>query len=446
MNIPGKTLRCLIVEDVEDDAQLMLRQLRTDGHDVTWERVDTPEAMRAALQRQPWDLVLSDYRMPRFSGLAAFEVLRASGLDLPFIIVSGTIGEETAVAAMKAGVDDYLIKGQLDHLSVAVERELRNAATRRERAAVAAALQKTQALLTQTEALGKIGGWEFDVETKQQTWTEAVYAIHELDRSVHPTVELGVNFYTPESQPIIAQAVQRAIELGEPFDVELEIITAKGHRRSIHAVGQTDPARRKVSGFIHDITERKQAEAVRRASEERHRTILQTAQEGFWLVDASGRLVEVNEAYIRMSGYSGEELLGMGIPDLEAAETAAAAAEHMQRIMRQGSDRFETKHRRKDGSVFDLEINVQVQSGEGRGFVCFLHDITKRKQAEAARRLHAEELRLRNETLTRFNTAAVGRELRMIELKREVNALCAQLGEPPRHRVADPAPAPEDTP
>jgi signal transduction histidine kinase/DNA-binding response OmpR family regulator len=145
MSATTKSLRCLIVEDVEDDAQLMLRQLRAAGYDVTWERVDTPEAMRAALEHQPWDVVLSDYRMPRFSGLEAFELLRTSGRDLPFIIVSGTIGEETAVAAMKAGVGDYLIKGQLDHLPVAVERELRHAATRRERKVADAALRRTEA-------------------------------------------------------------------------------------------------------------------------------------------------------------------------------------------------------------------------------------------------------------------------------------------------------------
>ena len=145
MSATAKSLHCLIVEDVEADAQLILRQLRTGGYDVIGERVDTPEAMRAALARQPWDVVLSDYRMPRFSGLAALEILRASGIDLPFMIVSGTIGEEVAVAAMKAGVDDYLIKGELAHLTVAVERELRNAATRREHKAAAAALALNEA-------------------------------------------------------------------------------------------------------------------------------------------------------------------------------------------------------------------------------------------------------------------------------------------------------------
>jgi signal transduction histidine kinase len=122
------------------------------------------------------------------------------------------------------------------------------------------ALQKSQSLLVQAEKMGKLGGWEFDIETKQQTWTETVYEIHEMDITCRQTVDQGINFYTPASRPIIERAVQRAIEQGEPFDVELEIITAKGNLRSVHAIGKADLARRKVSGFFQDITERKKIE------------------------------------------------------------------------------------------------------------------------------------------------------------------------------------------
>ena len=163
MSATTKSLRCLIVEDVEDDALLMLHQLRTGGYDPTWERVDTPEAMRAALERQPWDVVLSDYRMPRFSGLAALELLRASGLDLPFIIVSGAIGEEIAVAAMKAGVDDYLVKGRLAHLTVAVEREMRNAVMRRKHREAKAEVQKSEARLAIALEASQSGVWDLDL-------------------------------------------------------------------------------------------------------------------------------------------------------------------------------------------------------------------------------------------------------------------------------------------
>ena len=123
----GIPLRVLIVEDSEDDALLLVRELQRGGYDVTFERVETAKAMAAALGRQEWDIVLADYTMPHFSGTAALELLRESGLDIPFIFVSGTIGEEIAVKAMKNGANDYLIKGNLKRLIPAIERELREA-------------------------------------------------------------------------------------------------------------------------------------------------------------------------------------------------------------------------------------------------------------------------------------------------------------------------------
>src|SRR5256886_1332475 len=123
----GKPLRVLMVEDSEDDALLVLRELRAAGYDLTLERVDTAAALAAALDRHPWDLVIGDYSMPHFSGTAALAMLRQRGLDVPYICVSGTITEELAVAAMKAGAHDYVTKGQLKRLLPAIERELREA-------------------------------------------------------------------------------------------------------------------------------------------------------------------------------------------------------------------------------------------------------------------------------------------------------------------------------
>ena len=123
----GKPLRVLMVEDSEDDALLVLRELRAAGYDLTHERVDTAAALAAALDRRPWDLVIGDYSMPHFSGTAALAMLRQRGLDVPYICVSGTITEELAVAAMKAGAHDYVTKGQLKRLLPAIERELREA-------------------------------------------------------------------------------------------------------------------------------------------------------------------------------------------------------------------------------------------------------------------------------------------------------------------------------
>src|SRR5437867_3730709 len=124
-------LRVLIIEDSEDDTRRLVRELERDGYESTFKRVDTAEAMAAALDEQAWDLVIADYSMPSFSSPAALKLLKEKELDLPFIIVSGTIGEDRAVEAMKAGAHDFILKNNLKRLLAAIQRELREASGRR---------------------------------------------------------------------------------------------------------------------------------------------------------------------------------------------------------------------------------------------------------------------------------------------------------------------------
>ena len=126
-------VRVLSVEDSEDDSLLLLRELRRGGYEPAHQRVDTREAMSRALEERPWDIILSDHSMPRFDCFAALALLQQSGLDLPFIIVSGAVGEETAVRAMKAGAHDYVPKTNLSRLNATIEREMRQMQVRRAR-------------------------------------------------------------------------------------------------------------------------------------------------------------------------------------------------------------------------------------------------------------------------------------------------------------------------
>ena len=151
MSVP---LRVLMIEDSEDDTALLVRELRRGSYDVTYERVDTPAAMSSALNKEKWDLVISDHSMPHFSGAAALKLLRQTESDVPFIFVSGTMGEEAAVAALKDGAQDYVMKTNLKRLVPAVQRELRELEERRERKRLERQVQQLQKF----EAIGRLAG------------------------------------------------------------------------------------------------------------------------------------------------------------------------------------------------------------------------------------------------------------------------------------------------
>ena len=157
--IAGNKLRVLIVEDSEDDTIIVLRELRNYGYELEYERVDSREAMEEALVDKKWDIVISDYAMPNFDGIRALKLMQARGNDMPFILVSGTIGEDVAVNAMKAGANDYILKDNLSRLSSAVKRELEEFKNRQELKRMEEAIQtlvKSTVIKTGEDAFHKI--------------------------------------------------------------------------------------------------------------------------------------------------------------------------------------------------------------------------------------------------------------------------------------------------
>ena len=146
-------LRVLFIEDSEDDVALQVRLLRQAGYDVAYSRVQSADELRTALQR-PWDIVISDYSMPHFSGTEALKVVRERGIDVPFIFVSGTIGEDAAVAALRVGAQDYLMKTNLARLIPSVQRELRESEERKQRKR----LEEQVHQLQRFEAIGRLAG------------------------------------------------------------------------------------------------------------------------------------------------------------------------------------------------------------------------------------------------------------------------------------------------
>lgn len=150
-------LRVLLVEDSVDDAELLVREIQHGGYAVDHIRVETAEEMQSALHQQSWDIIICDYNLPQFNGLRALEVLHESGVDLPFIIVSGSIGEETAVTALKAGAHDFIIKGHYARMPHVIRKELQEAEARRDRKRTEDALRRSEERFRRYFELGLIG-------------------------------------------------------------------------------------------------------------------------------------------------------------------------------------------------------------------------------------------------------------------------------------------------
>ncbi|MBI3046868.1 MAG: response regulator [Acidobacteria bacterium] len=258
-------LRALIVEDSEDDTEMLLRHLRRADLEVEWLRVETPDAMRAALQQRRWDVVLSDYSMPRFSAPAAAALLREEGLDIPFIIVSGTIGEETAVTALKAGAHDFMTKGNLSRLIPAIERELKDAEERHRRREVEHALTDMRERMRFALEAVEVGTWEWDILTGSVVWSDMQERLHGLaPGSFRGTIDAFYDLVHPDDHRQL-QGIREMFLASQGHSwVEYRVKWRDG---SVHWIASTgrgfrDEAGRPVraAGIGVDITERRRLE------------------------------------------------------------------------------------------------------------------------------------------------------------------------------------------
>ena len=268
----SKPLHMLLIEDSDADAYLICKELRNHGYELHCERVQTEPLFRSQLDATEWDLIIADYRLPRFSATSALKIVQEKRLDVPFIIVSGTIGEEVAVASIKAGAHDYVMKGKLARLVPAVERELRDAEVRRARAKAEAELRLQADLLNAvgqavaaTDAQGKIIYWNRPAEILYG-WS----ATEALGKDLNALVLRGMTqsaHSTGSGQP-------------EPDRTWMgEMVVRRRDGAALTALISNAPvydASGKLTGMIQissDVTERKQAELQLQSSREQLRAL-----------------------------------------------------------------------------------------------------------------------------------------------------------------------------
>jgi len=279
-----RPLRVLVVEDSEFDARMLVGLLRAGGFEPEFERVETAGAMREALGQVPWEVILADYNLPEFSAPEALEMLQESQFDIPFIIVSGGIGEDTAVAAMKSGAHDYLMKGNLARLVPAVERELRDAAVRASRRQTVKDLRESElrhrSLIENTSDIIAV----LDCKGMIQFASPACERV--LGRSTESLIDTDwfALAHDDDRERLRAEFRQALDGVGKQFVIEGRFAAADGSERVLDTTAVNLLADKAIAGVVvnaRDITERLKEQAAMLESEEQFRVAREIQQHLF---------------------------------------------------------------------------------------------------------------------------------------------------------------------
>jgi PAS domain S-box-containing protein len=388
----------LLVEDSENDAMLLLRELRRGGYKPLSRRVCTPEDMKEALCAAdaadgPFEVVISDYFMPRFRAPDALRLSRDLGYDLPFIVVSGKIGEDAAVEIMKAGADDYVTKENMSRLCPAIERELREAQVRRDRERAEKELVRSEDrfrhLVEQIPAVTYVQE-PIDSETpKAITYMSPQY---EAMLGYPPEKEMldeehWLRVLHPDDRERVLAEELRTDETGEPYRIEYRQIARDGRvvwvRDEATLIRDEEGNPLYWLGVQYDITEQKRTEEELKQSEERFKVLSQEVVEGIVLSE-NGRIIDANRSVTEMFGYGLEELIGKDAIELTPPEYREMV---MRRISEEDTRPYESVGLKRDGTVFPLEIRPRHLPYSGRRIrVTSVIDLTERMHQEEALR------------------------------------------------------------
>ena len=377
---PKKTnLRVLLIDDSELDAELLVRELQDSGYTVTPKRVDTAQALQAALDQSSWDLVISDYRMPRFGGMQALELVKASGLDLPFFLVSGAVGEELAVAAMRAGADDYLVKGRLARLGPAVDRELREAAGRRARRQADEQVRQLSHAVHQAPVSLVITDTAGSIEYVNPKFVEITgYTLEEV-KGKNPRIlksgEVPAATYKELWDTIKAGHEWRGVLCNRRKDGELF-----WERAAITSIRNEAGAITHYLAANEDITGRRHVEEKLREQA----ALLDIATDAIYVRTMDRTILYWNQGAERLYGWTPEEVLGQKTSALFSQDIKVLEASQ-KALLEEASWAGERRHITKAGktlTVFTRMTLVRDAKGEPQSVFSINTDITEKKQLE----------------------------------------------------------------
>jgi len=353
----SEPLRVLIVEDRPDDAALVAKHLHDAGFNAVWERVDTEAGFVARLPTG-FDLIIADYSLPQFSAPRALEILKGLDLDIPFIVVSGTVGEDAAVAAMRGGAHDYVFKGNLSRLRPAVEREVRAAAERKAARAAQGDYHRRLRSIFDSALDGVVTMDAEGVITDWNPMAETIFGWSKSEAVGRLVAETILPLRYREAHRL---GLRRFLETGQGpvlnTLLELEGLHRDGHEFPIElSIGATPSAHGFVfSAFARDISERRRAEeGLRRLA-----ATVATSTDAIISADLTGSILNWNAGAERMYGYAAEEMIGKNLSTIVPEDRADELRAALERVWRgEQIEQLETVRRKRDGSLMEVSISL----------------------------------------------------------------------------------------
>ena len=399
-------IRVLLLEDVRTDAELALRELRRAGLRTQTRVVSDEDSFREELTGFAPDVILSDFTMPGFDGMYALSLASELCPEIPFIFVSGTIGEEYAVRALQNGATDYVLKANLVRLPAAVERAMQAARERTQLRQIERALKESEAGLTRAQLMAQLSHVITGPDGAFESWSETLpQLIGVAPKQMPGSTREWLKLLHPEDRDQFRATSIEAGRRGARMSVDYRLQRADGAwvhiRQVIEPLGNGAPAEGKLRWFntLQDVTAQKQSAEALRASEVRHRAMFEHAAVGIVHTTLDGDLQMVNPRFCELSGYTRAEAVQLALRDLIDGEDLETSLSARSRMVAGAETLSESeKHlRRKDRSKTWVHVTTSlVRTADGRPsyFITVIDDISERKRAEEE--LHRFRLALDN--------------------------------------------------
>jgi signal transduction histidine kinase/DNA-binding response OmpR family regulator len=320
-------LRILLLEDDARDAELIQELLEADQFDCEVIRVQTRAEFVAGLENTAIDLVLADYKLPSFDGISALRLALDARADLPFIFVSGSLGEEVAIEALKIGATDYIVKSRLSRLVPSVQRALREARERAERKKAEEAFRRSEMYLAEAQRLSRTGSFGWDPAREQIYWSNESYRIFECEPTKEPTIRTVLDRTHPDDRMHLRQILDRALIERREFTAEHRLLMADGSVKYVRVVARPsigdDPRSFVFVGAIMDVTERNRSEEALRAAQAEVVRVSRLTTMGELVASIAH---EINQPLVGVvaSGNACLRWLNRDMPDLDAARDAVS--------------------------------------------------------------------------------------------------------------------------